>query len=231
MKTHLRIVVALFVIGLMVLSFAAVPVQAEAAAMDRQLTYLDREVPEASDFVEGLGYLDYFGRPDSGYVNPVTVASGEPMEVILELEGRSLAAEQSYREERGWSALDGDSQKAYVASLKDSQAGLRTALEEMGATITFDYQIVFNGLAVVASPATLAEITNLAGVRGVRPVQAFSLALDKSVPFIFGGKTNAELGADGSGVTIAVIDTGIDYTHADLGGSGLVADYLATIPR
>ena len=34
----------------------------------------------------------------------------------------------------------------------------------------------------------------------------------------------------GDGVTIAVIDTGIDYTHADFGGSGNPADYAANDP-
>ena len=32
---------------------------------------------------------------------------------------------------------------------------------------------------------------------------------------------------DGTGVRVAVLDSGIDYTHSKLGGSGLVADYTA----
>jgi subtilisin family serine protease len=35
------------------------------------------------------------------------------------------------------------------------------------------------------------------------------------------------VGATGAGVKIAVIDSGIDYTHRNLGGPGTTAAYLA----
>src|SRR5206468_2314141 len=62
------------------------------------------------------------------------------------------------------------------------------------------------------------------------PVQSASPSLDNSVPFILGGESYADLGADGTGMRIAIIDTGIDYTHADFGGSGNPADYAANDP-
>jgi subtilisin family serine protease len=34
-------------------------------------------------------------------------------------------------------------------------------------------------------------------------------------------------GFDGTGITVAVLDSGLDYTHWNFGGSGLIADYLA----
>ncbi|HJR91996.1 MAG TPA: S8 family serine peptidase, partial [Acidimicrobiia bacterium] len=45
-----------------------------------------------------------------------------------------------------------------------------------------------------------------------------------SVPSI-GGHEVRDAGFTGDGITIAVIDTGIDYTHASFGGSGIAADY------
>lgn len=42
-----------------------------------------------------------------------------------------------------------------------------------------------------------------------------------------GANTFRWLGVTGRGVTVAVVDTGIDYTHLDLGGSGSPADYVA----
>ena len=42
------------------------------------------------------------------------------------------------------------------------------------------------------------------------------------MPFI-GATTVRNEGFDGTGVTVAVLDTGIDYTHKNLGGPGTAA--------
>jgi len=47
----------------------------------------------------------------------------------------------------------------------------------------------------------------------------FEIFLDKSVPYI-GTSHPWELGFDGTGIKIAVIDTGVDYNHPDLFGFG-----------
>jgi len=47
----------------------------------------------------------------------------------------------------------------------------------------------------------------------------FEVFIDKSIPYI-GGLYPIELGFDGTGIVIAVIDTGVDYNHPDLFGFG-----------
>ena len=47
----------------------------------------------------------------------------------------------------------------------------------------------------------------------------------KSVPFIGAPAAWQDYGATGNGQTIAVIDAGIDYTHANFGGPGTVEAY------
>ncbi len=47
----------------------------------------------------------------------------------------------------------------------------------------------------------------------------FEVFIDKSIPYI-GGLYPIESGFDGTGITIAVIDTGVDYNHPDLFGFG-----------
>jgi subtilisin family serine protease len=50
--------------------------------------------------------------------------------------------------------------------------------------------------------------------------------LSETVPYI-GASAVQDTGFDGSGIKVAVLDSGIDYTHSALGGSGDPADYAS----
>jgi minor extracellular serine protease Vpr len=49
------------------------------------------------------------------------------------------------------------------------------------------------------------------------------------VPYIGASAVQAS-GFTGKGIKVAVLDSGVDYTHAALGGSGDPADYAANDP-
>ena len=63
-------------------------------------------------------------------------------------------------------------------------------------------------------------------VRSLRPVVDYQLDLAATVPYV-GATAVQNSGYDGRGVRVAVLDSGIDYTHANLGGPGTVAAYAA----
>ncbi|MEM1434104.1 MAG: S8 family serine peptidase [Pseudomonadota bacterium] len=76
-------------------------------------------------------------------------------------------------------------------------------------------------------PAT--EIPVIAADRDVvrvAPVGHYKLSLEETVPYIGAAAAQAS-GFRGEGIKVAVLDSGVDYTHADLGGSGDPEDYLA----
>ena len=50
--------------------------------------------------------------------------------------------------------------------------------------------------------------------------------LGTTVPYIGAAAVQAT-GVDGTGVVVAVLDSGVDYTHRNLGGPGNVAAYTA----
>src|SRR5205814_7667983 len=141
-------------------------------------------------------------------------------ETVVSLEGTSLAAEQQSLIASGLAVLDAARQKTFVVSLRQSQAAVKAGLLAAGVHILHEYRIVFNGFDVMADRATLIRALSIPGVARLVPVQSASPSLDNSVPFILGGESYADLGADGTGMRIAIIDTGIDYTHAYFGGSG-----------
>jgi subtilisin family serine protease len=70
----------------------------------------------------------------------------------------------------------------------------------------------------------LAELAARPGVEQIRPVMHYELMLSETVPYV-GAAAAQAAGKDGSGARVAVFDSGIDYTHRNLGGPGTLASY------
>ncbi|HYM40918.1 MAG TPA: S8 family serine peptidase [Thermoplasmata archaeon] len=204
-------------------SFGLVPVSAVVAALPAANLAVPTSTLSAA--ARGLQLVDSVG------MRSLRLSTAQNVEVILGLQGRSLGEEQDYRAQNGLPPLDAAAQQAYVASLAQAQAPVVAALKAAGATVRYQYHFVYNGIDVVGGRAALAQvIPQLPGVQRVDLAQQENLNLDASVPFIFDGATYEQLGGNGSGVTIALIDTGIDYTHATFGGPGTLAAYQAIDP-
>ena len=100
------------------------------------------------------------------------------------------------------------------------------------AAIAREYSVVFFGAAVDATPQTVRALESLSYVRRVhRDMPVNALALPKREPVVLADPVNArarvgatDLPTLGDGIRVAVIDTGIDYTHPALGG-GLGAGF------
>ena len=87
-----------------------------------------------------------------------------------------------------------------------------------------------NGFSVRIRASAAAELAARPDVRLVEPVGIVTASNETSVPFIGAPKVWRRLGAQGRGMTVAVVDTGVDYTHAAFGGAGTPAAYAANDP-
>ena len=90
-------------------------------------------------------------------------------------------------------------------------------------------QLVLNAVILEVDASSLAALAKNPNVISINPVRDYELDLTETVPYI--GATDVQAaGFDGSGVKVAVLDSGIDYTHIAFGGSGDVNDYLNNDP-
>ena len=154
---------------------------------------------------------------------PASLDDVRQVTVMLELEGQPVARQQAAARQQGRTLTDGQ-RAAARATLRAAQDRLVPQIEANGGQVMAQLQDAYNGVKVRVARSELAALAALRGVIGVHGVARFEPTNAQGVPYIGG---TAAWGGDltGAGVTIAVIDTGIDYYHANLGGSGDPADF------
>lgn len=113
----------------------------------------------------------------------------------------------------------------------DHTIGRTRVFTYAGTSSTFEqrYTLVLNAVALIVTPDAAAAIAALPQVKAVHPNRAFTLNLDRSVDYIGASRLYGALaelnagddireGLEGYGVHLAVIDSGIDWTHPMFGG-------------
>ena len=119
------------------------------------------------------------------------------------------------------------------ATLKAERDAFKTNAAADGVKLTehYSYDTLWNGLSVSVPPAQVAALGSIPGVKAVYPVETVSLPayrseggggadieLKNALGLTGANIAQNELGLDGSGVTIAIVDSGVDYTLPELGG-------------
>jgi subtilisin family serine protease len=113
--------------------------------------------------------------------------------------------------------------KRQLGKIKAAQQKVLAKLKhEIGAKVFFETQRTFNGFGAFVPANKLEAIRAIEGVADVHPLVPQTPTNAGSVPFIgahqawvAGGGANA-----GQGMKIAIIDSGIDYIHTNMGGPG-----------
>jgi minor extracellular serine protease Vpr len=95
----------------------------------------------------------------------------------------------------------------------------------------YSYDSLWNGVSVSVAPSQVSALGSIPGVKAIYPVHTVSLPdfksegsggadieLKNAVGLTGADIAHNELGLDGSGVTIAIMDSGLDYTLPEFGG-------------
>ncbi|MBA2554721.1 MAG: S8 family serine peptidase [Geodermatophilaceae bacterium] len=113
------------------------------------------------------------------------------------------------------------SAKARIGTLQDALARALPA----GSTVLYRTSTSAAGLAISTDVSNYRSLFSLPGVKNVHPSAPKTLENAGVADLINAPEVWESLGNTGQGIDIGVIDTGIDYTHTDFGGSGSVVQY------
>src|SRR5262252_3642850 len=145
--------------------------------------------------------------------------------VMIVLSGESVAAMQR----RHGRKLERGERDSVISARRAEQDALQPAIERMGGAVIARLQSAVNGVKVQIPHNRIALLRRLPGVVDVKAVGTYERLNTNEVKLVGAPLAwQSAAGAfQGQGIKIAIIDTGIDYTHADFGGPGTVAAYTA----
>jgi subtilisin family serine protease len=152
---------------------------------------------------------------DGAMVKVVAILRGPSVANVQEAAGRRLSRQEKL---------------AIKAQRAAEQAAVRPGIEGAGGQVIATLQSALNGVKVSIRRSQIAALRQVPGVVDVRPVAIYTPDNVVSVPHIQAPFAWAGVnGVHGEGIKIGIIDTGIDYTHANFGGPGTPAAYQVAL--
>lgn len=199
-------------------------------AAERQLPSHLEEVPADVQelFAEGMTVNEFVQM--AGYVPRALegLVDGEAL-MIIEFAEAPMAVRYAEQKAAGVE-MTTEALEDYQKTLLDAQTAITPQIESLGATIISNYTAAYNGMQVYTPLSALNDLRTLPGVKAIHRAPLHDITLGGSVDLIGASDVWADFGYDGDGMVIAIIDTGIDYTHAAFGGSGDPNDYANNDP-
>ena len=157
-------------------------------------------------------------------VAPSLANANGKIEVVVKLSDAPLAVAQGAAAKQLGGALNRGQAQAYLQSVRSKQDGAMAQIRALGGVEQARVSKALNAVIVSIDASRLSAVAQIPGVMSVRAVGRYTLDLAETVPYI-GAAAAQTAGKDGNGVRVAVLDSGVDYTHRNLGGPGTVADY------
>ncbi len=180
----------------------------------------NRELPEAVTALKLDAPLEMGGVSLETLDSSLVGAQGATR-VIVRLKADSVIEAKNKGKALGLAKKDVDTQQQDFLG--------RVLATDPNARVIARVQLVLNAVFVEVEGTALPALANDPAVLRIAPVGIYEMDLFETVPYIGAAAVQAA-GYDGTGVRVAVLDSGIDYTHAALGGSGDPNDYATNDP-
>ena len=222
-----RLVAPAVVLSILSVAAGLSPRMAAAGGASRWAVDSTPEVDVAVQEFQDAGF-DHAARTDDGRIQVMVELVDPPAAVVY-----AQAMQGASPSDPSARARAGAASRAQVQKIEAAQSMVSGELAAAAdARELFRVSKALNGIAVAIDPRSIRDILKIQGVRRVLPIVAEQPTNSTSVPFlgtpnVWANTIGLPAGADGTGIRIGVIDTGLDYMHADFGGTGLLADYQA----
>ena len=161
----------------------------------------------------------------SVFIDPSLFATSGKIEIAVKLKASPVVVAKVAAKECG-QQFGVREEAATVRALRSDQAEFCRRMSKLSAVELARVTKALNAVILSVHASRLGEIARDPAVASIRRLRNLTLNLSETVPSI-GAAALQELGVTGRGVVVAVIDTGIDYTHRNLGGPGTVTAYEA----
>src|SRR6266850_1963368 len=158
-------------------------------------------------------------------ISPLLMKAKGRVDVWVQLQAQPLAVENANARDSGLPLTRG-AQRAHLNRLQDEHDSLSRTASSLGGRELGRVSKAYNAVAYSIDAASLPALAAQPGVLTVRPVINYSIDLSETVPYI-GASAVQNTGVTGEVIRVAVLDSGVDYTHRNLSGSGTAADYTA----
>jgi subtilisin family serine protease len=185
----------------------------------------------STQVVEDAAPVAKFQRIDPDTISfagwkPAASSADRRVTAILELTGQSVGEAEAAARRQGRS-LSREEKARIRAELQGRQNALAQQLAGQGAQRLFTYQDAYNGLAVRVALNQLPALQNAPGVESVHVARVIEPDNTNSAQYVGAPAAWHDYDLTGDGVNVAVLDTGVDYTHANFGGPGTKAAFDA----
>lgn len=240
------------VVMVILISLLATPVFADAPAVHEKQTLPpgsskpERPAPELlpqeilDKFENGMTIEEFLIQNKGPIPNALQQYADMPVTVIVQMDAPSLIEKMEQDNIIGTPAQEEFPQHDYSSDLISQQdavfnqlsAGLAADSSKAAPIVISQYTKVLNGMLMSVPASEINTIRALPGVTSVSRAPRHEIDLTNSVHLINADAVWAmtPVGFTGAGITVAVIDTGVDYTHAMFDGPGTPVAYSSNDP-
>lgn len=138
----------------------------------------------------------------------------QEIRVIVEMEAQP--AVQSVVVQSTGAKLNAQLQSVETKALRAQQTVIHSAKAITGNDAIQQTAYLVNTFSMNMTPAEMAEVAELPGVKSVSPVTTFEMKMNYASHMTTVYKMWEEMGYTGEGTVIAVLDSGVNYHHPDM---------------